>query len=127
MPAGLRNERLYGPDPQDPRFPAEAQFDLVVEGSSLDKLARQGDLIRCLDVDVAEVEISDGDIVVIERRRGDDIELLGKRAIRQGEDLELWSESTRDCWREPVIRHKQERRLAGEVRIIGKVLYAYRK
>lgn len=127
MPTGLRNERLYGPDPQDPRFPAEAQFDLVVEGSSLDKLARQGDLIRCLDVDLAEVEISDGDIVVIERRRGDDIELLGKRAIKQGDDLELCSESTRDFWREPVIRHSQKRRLAGEVRIIGKVLYAYRK
>ena len=109
------------------RFPAEAQFDLVVEGSSLNKLAREGDLIRCLDVDLAEVEVRDGDIVAIERRQGEDIELLGKRAIKQGEDLELWSESTLDCWRAPVIRHNQERRLTAEVRIIGKVLYAYRK
>lgn len=127
MPRGLSCEMIRGPEPLDPRFPADAQFDLVVEGSSLDKMARDGDLIRCVDVEKAGLEISHGDVVVIERRRGEEVLLLGKRALRQGEELELWSESTRDYWREPVIRHKPCAEPGVDVRIVGKVLFVYRK
>jgi hypothetical protein len=124
MPRGLNSGRI-SPDAPDPRFPAEAQFDLVVEGSSLDKLAREGELLRC--VDIGNTSVSSGDIVVIERLRGDSLELLGKRALLQGEDLELWSESTLDYWREPVIRQSRTACAASGVRVIGKVLYAHRR
>ncbi len=123
MPRGLNSEKM-NPDAPDPRFPSDAQFDLVVEGSSLDKLARKGELLRC--VDIGSVRLASGDIVVIERLRGDRLELLGKRALLQGEDLELWSESTLDYWREPVIRQSRATDVDPGVRIIGKVLYAHR-
>ncbi|WP_424362806.1 hypothetical protein [Methylocystis parvus] len=124
MPRGLNSEKIC-PNAPDPRFPPDAQFDLVVEGSSLDKLAREGELLRC--VDVSSASVASGDIVVIERLRGDSLELLGKRALLQGEDLELWSESTLDYWREPVIRQGRPDGPAADVRIIGKVLYAHRR
>lgn len=51
--------------------------------------------------------------------------MLGKRALRQGEALELWSESTNDFWREPVIRYDRLESRREELRIIAKILYAY--
>lgn len=96
MPRGLNSDRINNPPPPDPRFPADVQFDLVVEGSSLDKLAREGDLIRCIDIKRAGINVASGDIVVIERRRGERAELLAKRVLRQGESIELWSDSTLD-------------------------------
>lgn len=125
MPKGLNRQRMYSPEPPDPRFPVAAQFDLIVEGSSLDKLAREGARLRCVDVDLDEVEIRHGDVVVIERRKGEETELLGKRALRQGEALELWSESTSDFWREPVIRYELSESRREELRIVAKILYAY--
>lgn len=125
MPKGLNAQRMYSPDPPDPRFPGPAQFDLIVEGSSLDKFAREGARLRCIDVDLNNVEILNGDVVVIERCKGGEIELLGKRALRQGEALELWSESTNDFWREPVIRYDRLESRREDLRIIAKILYAY--
>lgn len=124
MPRGLNRERIR-PVAPDPRFPEETQFDLLVEGSSLDKLARQGELLRCVEID--SVSLASGDIVVIERRRGDSLELVGKRALLQGENLELWSESTIDYWREPVIRQNSAADPPPGMRIIGKALYAHRR
>ncbi len=123
MPKGLNSERIASPLPLDPRFPPEAQFDLMVQGSSLDKLAREGDLIRCVDIERGQIKIENGDIVVIERSRGDARELLGKRVLRQCEQVELWSESNHDFWREPVIREDGD----SGIRIVAKVLYVYRK
>jgi hypothetical protein len=125
MPKGLNKQRMYNPDPPDPRFPGPAQFDLIVEGSSLDKCAREGARLRCIDIDLNNVEILNGDVVVIERCKGGEIELLGKRALRQGEALELWSESTNDFWREPVIRYDRLESCREDLRIIAKILYAY--
>lgn len=127
MPRALNSERINNPQPADPRFPADAQFDLIVEGSSLDKLAREGDLIRCVDLERAGIGIANGDIVVIERRRGEGAELLAKRVLKQGEAIEFWSESTLDYWREPVIRQSWNGCSAPEMRIVAKVLYAYPK
>lgn len=123
MPKGLSSERIDCPCPLDPRFPPEVQFDLVVEGSSLDKFAREGDLIRCVDIERSRVRIENGDIVVIERSRGEALELLGKRVLKQCDQVELWSESNHEFWREPVIRKDRD---CG-IRIVAKVLYAYRK
>lgn len=123
MPKALNGDRIDCPEPSDPRFPSEAQFDLVVEGSSLNKLAREGDLIRCVDIERGGIKIENGDIVVIERSRGDARELLAKRVLKQCERYELWSESNHEFWREPVIRDDGD----NDIRIIAKVLYAYRK
>lgn len=43
--------------PPDPRFPIAAQFDLIVEGTSLNKFAQPGDRLRCVDFVKAGVEI----------------------------------------------------------------------
>lgn len=123
MPKGLNSERIDCPQPLDPRFPPEAQFDLIVEGSSLNKLAREGDLIRCVDIERGRVKIENGDIVVIERTKGEGRELLAKRVLKQCERYELWSESSHEFWREPVIRQDDD----SSIRIVAKVLYAYRK
>lgn len=56
--------------PPDPGYPVESQYDCSVVGTSIDKLARPGDFLRCVDYALAGVEPEDSDIVVVERRGG---------------------------------------------------------
>ena len=52
------------PVPTDPRFPAEAQYGLVMRGTSFDRHAHDGDVVICVDLERAGLELQDNDLAV---------------------------------------------------------------
>lgn len=86
----------------DPRYPADAQYALRVRGNSVNKVAKDGTIVICVDVVAADIELRDGDMVWVERRRGDLVEATIKR-LRKGKDgPELWPESEDPAHQEMV-------------------------
>lgn len=77
----------------DPSYPIESQYALQVRGNSINRIAKDGSILVCVDIVSAGIEIRDADLVVVERRKGDLLETTVKR-IRKGRNgLELWPES----------------------------------
>jgi SOS-response transcriptional repressor LexA len=112
----------------DLRFPSRSQYLLQINGESLNRIARNGDLILCLDFADAGIEVKSGDLVVVERSRdgGHTIERTAKRIVRRDGMIELRPESDDPRFQEPLIfsEHDEE---ATEVRIIAKVLSVIRQ
>lgn len=112
----------------DLRFPSESQYLLEIKGESLNRIARDGDFILCLDYLEAGIEMKSGDLVVVERSRdgGHTIERTAKRVVRRNGVIELQPESDDPRFQEPVIfdEHDEE---ATEVRIIAKILSVIRQ
>jgi len=77
----------------DSRYPVNAQYALKIKGNSVNRVAKDGTIIVCVDIAEAGVQVRPGDLVWVERHRGSLVEATVKR-IRQGrEGLELWPES----------------------------------
>jgi SOS-response transcriptional repressor LexA len=113
--------------PPDPRFPISAQYDLIVEGSSLNRFAKDGQYLRCVDILKSGAEINDGDLVIVVRTKDSFLyETTAKRLrIRRGR-YELWPDSDDPAWQEPiVIKALGDDMTDGEIRITALVLYAY--
>lgn len=113
----------YVPVAPDPRYPASAQYALKVRGNSVNKVARDGIVVICVDVMGAGIEIRENDLVWVERRQGHLVEATVKR-IRKGKDgLELWPESDDPRHQEkvPVRPAKGD----AEVEIKGLVIATY--
>lgn len=112
----------------DLRFPSECQYLLEINGESLNRIARNGDLILCLDYLDAGIEIKSGDLVVVERSRdgGHTIERTAKRIIRRDNVIELQPESDDPRFQEPVVFNEHDEE-ATEVRIIAKILSVIRQ
>lgn len=81
--------------PADPRYPASDQFGLFVRGNSINRIARDGEIVICLDLNKRQANIVDGDPVVVERRREQDglIEVTAKRVHKIGDAVELLPDS----------------------------------
>lgn len=62
----------------DPRYEASAQYALLVRGTSINRVAAPGDYVVCRDIRETGSEPADGDLVIVERRRGG-----GSRSHRQ--------------------------------------------
>ena len=123
--AGPEDQQVSGV-PADPRFPASAQYDLVVRGTSIDKTARDGDIIRVVRVADVGYAPTDGDLVVVQRTRfsGQIVETTAKRLRIRRDSMELWPESSDERWQEPIPYGGAAE---GEmVEIIGLALYAIR-
>jgi transcriptional regulator with XRE-family HTH domain len=75
-------------------YPIEAQYALKIIGNSLDRVAKDGAIIHCVDVGMASLTPRDGDLVCAERIRGSLREMTVKRLRLVGGALELWPEST---------------------------------
>ncbi len=112
----------------DARYQPGMQYLLRVNGESLNQVARDGDLILCLDYAEAGIELKSGDLVVVERSRdgGLTLERTAKRIIRHNGEIELRPESSDPRFQEPVIydEHSEE---ATEVRVIAKILKVIRE
>jgi transcriptional regulator with XRE-family HTH domain len=108
-------------------YPVDMQFALRVDGNCLNKVAAHGDLLVCLDIIKALVDIKPDDLVIVERSRfdGQMVERTAKRVRRSVSGFELWPESTDPAHQDPIIL--EEKREAEEVRVIGKVLWIMRK
>lgn len=116
------------PFPPDPKYPLSAQYDLRVDGPSVNRFARDGDYIRCIDLRKHPVNWLDGDFVVVERRRGGMVETTAKRAVRTPEGLELRPDSDDPEWQTPLLVPNEAGNLGAddEIAITGLVLWVYR-
>lgn len=99
---------------------------LVVKGESLNKLARENDILVVESLRDTGTVPRDGDLVVVERKRGQEgiFEMTAKRLRRRGSGLELWPESTDQRYQEP-LRILDDRR-SDEATIVGLVHYIVR-
>jgi len=117
------------PVPLDPRYPKGKVFGLVVRGTSINKIAADGDVLVCLDVS-AGIEVENGDLVVVERRRAQEglREVSAKRIKRGRHVIEFWPESTDPRWQEPLtIRENTPSNQDMDVRVLARVEWVFRQ
>lgn len=115
------------PFPPDPRYPLDAQYDLIVEGTSINRFAQDGDAIRCVDILKAGIEIVENDLVIVSRTRATALrETTAKRVRKREGKFELWPESDDPRWQEPLIVLQGGADQHDETRIMAKVLWKYR-
>ncbi|POF29653.1 LexA family protein [Roseibium marinum] len=112
----------------DLRYPNEYQYLLQINGESLNRIARDGDFVLCLDYLEAGIDIRSGDLAVVERSRdgGHTIERTAKRIIRRDGGIELRPESDDPRFQDPIIFNELDEE-ATEVRIIAKILTVIRQ
>jgi hypothetical protein len=121
------------PLPPDPRFPAAAQYDLIVEGTSIDRVAKNGGRLRVVDVRKLNIEIPDRELVIVERKRhqGGLIETTAKRLRRKAGGYELRTDSDDPRWHNPSDPEGQTVLKPGHsdddttVEVIGWVIHAF--
>lgn len=113
--------------PADPRFPPSSQFDLVVRGSSINRFARDGEHLRCVDLVKSGVDFADSDLVIFEKLRdgGHLAETTAKRIRRRGPMIELWPDSDDPRWQQPERLDTRRAREGEEGRVVALVLYSY--
>lgn len=94
----------FAPVVPSPEYPAQAQYALRVKGDSINKIALEGDLLRCLDLGITGLEPRDGDLVIVEQSRDDGLlrEVTAKRVTRVNGHIHLEPESTNPRW-QPII------------------------
>lgn len=107
------------------RYPMAAQFDLRVEDDFIDRVARRGDYLRCVDLENTEIDVDDGDLVVIATHTGDETRLLARR-LRRLADRTIFSP---DCAKpasaeDSIIVMKNETQNA-PIEIFAKALFAW--
>jgi len=108
--------------------PPLAQFDLIVADASFNKHANIGDVIRCVDVKASGASVQDGDLIVLERNQSGLLKETSARRIRISEaGYEFWSESHDPRWRNPIIADGAAVRAGKAVKIIGKIIFIYRR
>ena len=87
----------------DPRWPATRQYALRVDGDSINRVARHGDLVAVVDVHALEAPPPDGALVVVEETRDDGalVQTTAKRLRRRASGLvELHADSDDPRWRD---------------------------
>lgn len=97
----------YDPVPvqPDPRWPAEEQYGLVVRGTSLNRVALDGDILACVKAIPIRYRPREDDLVIVEMRRNAGLlrQRTAKRYMRQGTHVELWPDSDDPRWQKPII------------------------
>lgn len=114
--------------PADPRFPADAQYDLVVRGTSINRVVPDGFRLRVLNLQKTGGEAPNGELVIVQRTRdqGQIVETSAKRLRRLPNGaVELWPDSDDPRWQTPLRLGEDPDREVVEV--VGWVLYAYQK
>lgn len=108
-------------------YPLDWQFALTVDGSSLNRVARHGDKLVCVDLIKSGIPIKEDDLVIVERTRfgGQMIERTAKRVRRTIGGFELWPESTDPEFQAPIPYRPEDG--AGEVAITAKVIWILRQ
>lgn len=110
----------FAPVVPSPQYPASAQYALRVRGDSINKIATEGDLLRCLDIAITGLEPRDGDLVIVEQVRDDGLlhEVTAKRVVRVNGHIQLEPESTNPRWK-PIVYDPARDDGSIEVRIIA--------
>lgn len=117
------------PIPPDPGLPPDALYGLIVHGTSINRIAEEGDIVVCLDHAKVGFDISEGDLVVVERRRHQEglREVTAKRVRRKNGSIELWPDSNDPRWQEPILLNPSEEDSDDmEVRLLARIEWIYR-
>ena len=119
----------YPPIPAVPTvFKDMEQFAFRVSGNCMDRLRIfDGDFVVCVAYWMARTSISDGDIVVIERRRGGLVERTCKQAVVKRGSVEFWPRSTHSEYSKPVTMAALNGtdKEGAEVEVVGLVIGRY--
>ena len=93
----------------DRRWPVEHQFGLKVHGDSINRFARDGDVIICVAAAPTRYRPKQGDLIVVEMCRAAGMlrQRTAKRFARRDTHIELWPDSDHERWQKPIIIPKQ--------------------
>lgn len=109
------------PELLHPDYPSAAQFDLRLENDTLPGLGAAGDFIRCVDIELAGIELADGDLVVVEiAHRPSHREKRIMRIEGAGATRRLLSIGQKMGEANAPVDDP-------DIRIVAKILYRYRK
>lgn len=107
-------------------YAADIQFAFRIVGPSMDqKRIFDGDFVICVPYWEARARAVDGDIVIVEQRRGQLTERTCKELIVTNGGYELWPRSSHPRWQEPIVipRANDPHSTDGtEIEIIGLVI-----
>lgn len=109
----VRYEEVAIPLIPEPSLAGLTQYATRIDGTDFNKILRPGDyaiFVPYADIRKAPV---DGDIVEVERRRGDMVETTVRRVRVHAGEVELWPESDDPAWQKPL------RGSDGEIEITG--------
>lgn len=108
-------------------YPASMQLAYIVDGESLNRIARNGDVLVCLDLISSGISIRDNDLVVVELKRhdGEFVDRSAKRVRRTRSGFELWPESDHPDFQEPLVLSEYHEDM--ELVVVAKVLWIIRK
>lgn len=89
----------------DRRWRREDQYGLVVRGTSLNRIAVDGDILACVNAVAARYRPAEDDLVIVEMRRNAGLlrQRTAKRYMKQGNHVELWPDSDDPRWQKPII------------------------
>lgn len=87
-----------------PGYPFDAQYGLVVRGTSINRVAKTGEVLHCIDVGISGIVAVEEDIVIVLRRRHQDglREVTAKRLRKRGNVMILAPDSTDPRWQQPI-------------------------
>lgn len=107
-------------------YPEGHRFAVRMEGKSMNRTIMDGADLQCLYTKFSSIPPQAGDLVIVERRNHDLIELTCKRLDREGDQFVLRCESYEPEFQEPVFIGKPDSDsfTDDEVRVIGIVLSA---
>lgn len=107
----------------DPRWKPGDVFALVVRGNSINRQARDGSYVLCLQAYAAPRALDDGDWVVVERVRGDMIETTVKKAVRlSGKSFALRPDSDDPRFQDDIIFDESNCEAGDEINVRAFVL-----
>lgn len=91
----------------DDRYPRKAQYGLVVRGTSVNRIAIDGDVLHCVDIQASGHYPINGELVVVEQITGGGHlrERTAKVFKEVGEErfVELWPDSDDPKWQTPIL------------------------
>lgn len=117
----------YVPSSSD--YPLEWQYAFIVDGESLNKIARHGDRLICVDLISSQIAVDDDDLVIVEQSGfgGQLVQRTAKRVRRTMRGFELWPESTHPDHQEPIEWRVDGDPDHNETRVIAKVIWILSK
>jgi SOS-response transcriptional repressor LexA len=107
--------------PLNPRWPADAIKALRVVGESINRQARDGDHVVCLDMWSFPRDLKSGDWVVVHRQRGEIVETTVKKLVGEPGSWMLHPDSTDPRFQEPIPMNGADG-IGDEVRVVAVVL-----
>jgi hypothetical protein len=117
------------PVPFHPNYAREAQYGLIVRGTSINRVAAPGDVLQCIDLAISGLEPVSEDLVIVERRRAQagQREVTAKRYRPSGKTIELVPDSDDARWANPfVIKPGRAPKDDEEIAVIAIVVGIYK-